>query len=44
MKRKIFVYMAKAVGSLSLFAAIISAGTASICGMYQPKVPEALQR
>lgn len=44
MKKQIFSYLAKSVGALSLFAAIISVGTASCLGMHQPNVPKALQR
>jgi len=42
MKKQIFKYLATAAGTLSLFAAIISVGTASACGMHQPNVPKAL--
>ena len=44
MKKKIFAQIAKAAAGLSLFAAIVSVGTASMWGVYQPKVPQNLQK
>ncbi|MPM92872.1 hypothetical protein SDC9_140008 [bioreactor metagenome] len=42
--KKMLANVAKAATALSLFAAIISVGTMSCAGMYQPEVPEVLQK
>jgi cyclic lactone autoinducer peptide len=44
MKKQLLVYLAQAAATLSLFAVFASVGTASIWGMYQPKVPEVLHK
>lgn len=42
MKKQLFARMAQAAGALALFAVFVSAGTLSMWGIYQPKVPENL--
>ena len=44
MKKQISMYLAQAVGALSLFVAFVSVGTASAFGMHQPNVPKSLQK
>lgn len=42
MKKFILARIANTAVALSLFAAVISVGTASMWGMHQPKVPKSL--
>lgn len=42
MKNRMLSLIAKCAAAFALFAAFASVGTASMHGMYQPKVPERL--
>ena len=42
MRKQIIEYFAKAAVTLSVFSAILGAGTASMLYVYQPKVPKSL--
>ena len=43
-KQKLVMMLANTLGAFSLFVALMSAGTASIFQIYQPKVPKSLQK